>query len=355
MHLRQVFTQVCRTLFLTSLPLTLVAVIPSAAQAAIFSRIYAFGDSLSDTGNSFDITNNLIPPSQLGYFEGRFSNGPIWLDTLADKLEIPLPPISRTVGGASPTGVNFAVNSATTGDKNTFPVPLDGFVGLQQQVAQFKQDNTAVDPKALYVLWAGANDYLGGGVTDPSQPVANLSNAVTTLFDAGARNFLVANLPSLGTTPIALRQGDVISNQLNQLSAGHNLIFSQTFEQLSKLPGINVKTLDTASLFNAAIEKPADFGFTNVSSPCLANSPLFNPPDSPISVCSDPDKYLFWDDLHPTSAAHEALGNLAFETIASQSQPVPEPSLVLVELAAGAFLGVKAVRKWKQKKVTAQL
>ncbi len=171
MHLRQVFTQVCRTLFLTSLPLTLVAIIPSAAQAAIFSRIYAFGDSLSDTGNSFDITEKAnfpitIPPSELGYFEGRFSNRPIWLDTLASKLEIPLPPISRSVGGASPTGVNFAINAATTGDKNTFPVPLDGFVGLQQQVAQFKKDNTAVDPKALYVLWAGANDYLGGGITD---------------------------------------------------------------------------------------------------------------------------------------------------------------------------------------------
>lgn len=358
MHLRQVFTQVCRTLFLTSLPLTLVAFIPSAAQAAIFSRIYAFGDSLSDTGNSFDITENAnlpiaIPPSELGYFKGRFSNGPIWLDTLAKKLEIPLPPISRTVGGASPTGVNFATNSATTGDQSTFPLPLDGFTGLQEQVAQFQQDNTTVDSEALYVLWAGANDYLGGDVTDPTEPVTNLSNAVTTLFDAGARNFLVANLPSLGATPIGLRQGDEISNQLNQLTAGHNLIFSQAFGQLGSLPGINLKTLDVGSLFNTAIKKPATFGFTNVTSPCLANSPLFNPisQNNPITVCNNPDEYLFWDDLHPTSAAHKVVGNLAFETLTSQSQPVPEPSLILVELASGVFLGTKLVRKWKQKKV----
>jgi phospholipase/lecithinase/hemolysin len=365
MHFRQFFTQACSAFVMSSLPLTLVVVIPTAAQAASFSRIYSFGDSLTDTGNSRDITEkgNLIdknipvlPPSSVGYFDGRFSNGPIWLDELAKNLGLALPPISRTVGGDSPTGVNFAINSATTGNTSTFPVPLPGFVGLEQQITQFKSSNPIADPNALYVVWAGANDYLGGQVTDPTKPVTNLSNAVTTLFQAGARNFLVANLPSLGATPLAVSRGEQTSNGLNQLTAGHNFLLSQSFNQLNSLPGINLKGLDVASLFDTAIKNPSTFGFTNVNAPCLVNSPLFHTPSpsTPISICSNPDQYLFWDDIHPTSAAHKVIGDLAFRTLTSPSKSIPEPSPVLGELAFGAFLGASAVLKWKQKKKTAR-
>ncbi|MBW4617388.1 MAG: SGNH/GDSL hydrolase family protein [Desmonostoc vinosum HA7617-LM4] len=365
MYIRQAFTQMCRTAFFTSLPLTFVVLTQTAAQAAAvnFSRLFIFGDSLSDTGNSKKITENansinnaipIIPPSSFGYFDGRFSNGPIWVDTLANKLGLSLPPISGTTGGTGPTGVNFAVNSATTGDRNTIPFPistLPGYVGLTQQINQFKTANAVADPNALYVLWAGANDYLGGGVTNPAEPVANLSNAVKTLFDSGARNFLVTNLPPLGETPIAVSRGETVTNGLKLLVDGHNLGLSQSLGQLSKLPGINLKTLDVAKLFNDAVDNPSSFGLTNVESPCLANSILFRfPPSSAPEICSNPDEYLFWDDLHPTSAAHQAIGELAFKTLTSDSQPVPEPSLILAQIATGAFLGVKAVRKWKKKK-----
>ena len=202
-----------------TLPLTLVAVLPTAAQAANFSRMYVFGDSLSDTGNSLAITTAanainplipVIPPGAVGYFNGRFSNGSIWLDELADRLELSLPPISTIAGGSSPTGVNLAINSATTGEQNTFPLPLPGFVGVQQQLAQFATANATADPNALYVLWAGANDYLGAQVTNPAEPVANLSNAVQDLYSLGARNFLVANLPALGVTPLAQSRGSTV-------------------------------------------------------------------------------------------------------------------------------------------------
>jgi phospholipase/lecithinase/hemolysin len=357
MHIQNLVHQIRKTVFFTSLPLTLVAVMPSAAQAASFSRIYAFGDSLTDTGNSLAITqqvnaiNNaipIIPPSTVGYFNGRFANGPIWLDQLASKLGLTLPPVSAIAGGDSPTGINFAVNSATTGNQNTFPIPgLPGLVGLQQQIAQFTQANTVADSDALYVLWAGANDYIGRVTTDPSQPVANLVGAVDQLYNAGARNFLVVNLPLLGYTPLAINQGPVVSGGLNQLSMGHNFLFSQAFGQPNpNQPGINLKTLDVGSLFQEAILTPSKFNLTNVTDSCLVNSPLFHPlsPSNPISICSNPDEYLFWDDIHPTSAAHRFIGDLAYKTL------VPEPSLILSQLAVGAVLGSIAVRKGKQKK-----
>ncbi|OKH27055.1 SGNH/GDSL hydrolase family protein [Chroogloeocystis siderophila] len=58
---------------------------------------------------------------------------------------------------------------------------------------------------ALCVLWAGANDYIilppELRTTDTQAVVNNLSNALTTLIGAGARNLIVPNLPDLGNTP----------------------------------------------------------------------------------------------------------------------------------------------------------
>ena len=49
---------------------------------AAFSGIVVFGDSLSDTGNFFLASGGAVagPP----YFEGRFSDGPVWVEVLAE-------------------------------------------------------------------------------------------------------------------------------------------------------------------------------------------------------------------------------------------------------------------------------
>ncbi|AOY78861.1 SGNH/GDSL hydrolase family protein [Moorena producens JHB] len=65
-----------------------------------FTNLYVFGDALSDSGNVFNISkagnqvNPTIPitPQSPPYFQGRFSNGPIWVDFLADALDIEVKP-----------------------------------------------------------------------------------------------------------------------------------------------------------------------------------------------------------------------------------------------------------------------
>ena len=52
--------------------------LPVSAHAALL-EMKIFGDSLSDTGNMFFLSKQLIPPGPL-YFDGRFSNGPNWVD-----------------------------------------------------------------------------------------------------------------------------------------------------------------------------------------------------------------------------------------------------------------------------------
>lgn len=290
--------------------------LPFKASAASFSQLYVFGDSLSDTGNSFNATG--IPPSP-PYYQGRFSNGPIWVDYLASDL-----------GLSAQQQTNYAFTGATTGSDNNTPGGQN-LPGLQQQIASYKATNTSADPNALYVVWAGANDYLGGNVTSPSVPVSNLSTVVSTLASSGAKNILVANLPDLGKVPIA--NGNIqTEGLLSAATQAHNLGLSASLNSLSQQTNTNIIQLDINSLFNSAIAQPQSFGLTNVTDACLTSA----------GVCNNPNEHLFWDDFHPTTVAHQFVGDLAFSTV--DSKAVPEPSATWGILAIGS-LGAMALHK----------
>lgn len=286
--------------------------LPVRVMAASFDQIYVFGDSLSDTGNLFNATG--LPPSP-PYFQGRASDGPLWVEYLTSDL-----------GLTSGQQTNYAFGGANSGSDNTSIPGVQSLPGLQQQIASFQATNTQADPEALYVLWSGANDYLSRSVSDPAVPVNNISTAVSSLADSGAKNIMVVNLPDLGKLPGT--SSDIqISTGLSALSEAHNAGLAANLNFLSQQADVNIIPVDVNSLFNRAITTPSDFGFTNVTDACLTQA----------SVCSNSDEYLFWDDIHPTTAAHELVGELAFSAVESNSVSVPEPSAGLGVLALGAL------------------
>ncbi|MBF2028096.1 MAG: SGNH/GDSL hydrolase family protein [Oscillatoriales cyanobacterium C42_A2020_001] len=325
-----------------ALPIAFVALTPSTAEAFQLTGLYVFSDSLSDVGNFYAFTNNQLPPPQLGYFNGRFSNGPVWVDYLAPRL-----------GLTSDIRTNFSFPGLTTGTTNT-TIP-NVLPGLQQQIPRFTQATPQADPNALYILWAGANDYLGGQQTNPAIPVANLANAIQSLAGVGAKNFLVANLPDLGQVPLVRDRGAAVSQGATALTNGHNALLAQTLatlgNQLAPI-GVNLIPLDVNTVFSQAIANPAQFGLTNTSDPCLFPSPLLfsntgGRPD-PITVCPNPNQYLFWDSLHPSTTAHRLVGEAAFQTLSASA--VPEPPATAGMIVFGAFMTSLVVRKAKQKR-----
>jgi phospholipase/lecithinase/hemolysin len=283
--------------------------LPIKATAASFSQLYVFGDSLSDTGNLLEATG--IRPSP-PYFEGRFSNGPVWVEYLAEDL------------GLSQNQVtNYAFGGANTGSANTAIPGVQGLPGLEQQIDSFKAANTSADSNALYVLWAGSNDYLSGNTINPAVPVNNLSTAVSSLANSGADNIMVVNLPDLGEIPATNNSQN--SSTLNTVSAVHNAGLSASLDVLSQQTDTNIIQVDVNSLFDRAIANPSEFGFKNVTDACLTEK----------SLCSNPNEYLFWDTIHPTTAAHQLVGKVALSAV--ESKAVPEPSARLGLFAIGAL------------------
>ncbi|MEH1840638.1 MAG: SGNH/GDSL hydrolase family protein [Nostoc sp.] len=250
------------------------------------SELYVFGDSLSDTGMVFRATGEMYPPNPT-YFQGRYSNGRVWIEYLAESLHL-----------SSKQTHNFAYGGATTGSVSNSYVP-----SLLNQVQTFTQTHRHPNPDALYVLWAGANDYLQG-VNNATIPVKNVTTAINSLIDVGAKKILVANLPDLGQLPATRNSTNSVN--LSTLTQAHNQGLRRSLKILNQQHSdLEIVQLDINALYRDAIANPAAFNFTNVSSPCLSGD----------RTCSNPDLFLFWDGIHPTTAAHRIIGETAFSTI----------------------------------------
>ena len=307
---------------------TLVA---APAQAA-YTSLTVFGDSLSDTGNIFAITGGTLPVAP--YLPGRFSNGPVWVETLAQGLGLP------GAAGAvlQNAGLNFAFGGARTGVANNPPGVLAQVGGL------WAPSNPTADPNGLYVVVGGGNDMRDardGASTPASRQAAaaaaasNIAQSVGLLASRGARNVLISTLPDLGNTPEAVFLGLVAESsdatmRYNTLVAGLEPMLETLF------PGLDVMVLDMFGIANtvrndALNNNGATFGITNVTTPCgtFAGS---------IGIsCSTS---LFSDALHPSAAAHAILGRAALALV----NGVPVPATLALGLAALALLGLQRRR-----------
>ena len=313
------------------------------------SKLFAFGDSLSDGGNAFLLVGHGAtgrfplgwPPTPPA--AQRFSNGPTAVEVLAAGLGVPLTP-SRQLG------TNYAYGGATTGLLNFNaavgfppdlpPTLLETGMSSPAQVGQFLSSIPAFNPAdTLFFLWGGPNDLLLASAqfnNDPvklveaaTQAVKNLATLVGTLADTsvGAQHFLVPNMPNLGATPFGLQSGNAAG--LTALSQGFNAGLATAMGQLDQLPNVDVTVFDTYGFFEQVRMNPGAYGFANVTRRASAVSRRF------AAGCPG---FLFFDEIHPTKAAHALLGG-AFQTAL-----IPEPQTWAM-LAAGLLVLAVAVRR----------
>lgn len=323
----------------------------SGHAATSYPAIYSFGDSLSDVGNAL-IASSLIGdpiPLPTFYFDGRFSNGPNWLDDLSAKLN---PPLSVSASFTIPPGNDFAVGGAQTGVTIVNP-PIFNSQGLPtdltDQVAFFQRVNSSPKSGALYTLDIGANDILNavsaGDGANPmflTQAVNNAVGAIESLYAGGMRSLLYYEVPDLSVVPAYEALGSQNAAEAGMLAKAFN---TDVLADVSALPGLTVFDVPTFAAIDQIVAHPGEFGFTNVTSPCFSGS--FNKAGS---VCSDPNTSLFWDDEHPTAAANLITADLAFDVLTgAPTDPIdpsaaPEPSTWAMTLIGFAALGLAGWR-----------
>jgi phospholipase/lecithinase/hemolysin len=321
-----------------------VSGLPGVSIAApLYSEMIVFGDSLSDIGNvhTASTAQGLIPDPPPPYFDGRLSNGPIWVDRLAGRLGIAS--LSPSLTG----GTNYAYAGAKTspGSRNrtslvTREVLAISNIGLQidtylaDHPAGFRNDQ-------LVVIWGGANDLVETRTAaDTQQAVNNLAAALSSLNANGAEDVLVPNQIDQADAPIFNRTPGPAA----QMAELNRLFNTQLDEMLDGLEGdpdldIRIHRFDAFSLIKDVIDNSAEFGLSNVTDASL-DLARFTPPFAPpYPVVANPDGYLFWDYIHPTTIGHRLIGDAAFDALAESSTQVPEPpSLALVIIGIAGLL-----------------
>jgi outer membrane lipase/esterase len=297
-----------------------------------YTEIYAFGDSLTDTGNLYAS----ISVPGFPYFDGRFSNGPVWIEPFSGLL----------FGEDGDDRINnFAIGGATTGLAGQWDPLVGDMTGLWSdlQVGAFGvPDGLTLDGSELVTIWAGANDYfaalpyLAAGHVTPEevigQTVTNIATAVGQLKYAGGQSYMVLNLPSLGDTPLAAGLGAV--EPLNALTAGHNSTLATATDTLRGTLGVEVIYVDVEVALNHVLASPALFGFSNSTDACL----------SMPGVCfADPNSFVFWDGIHPTAATHKLLAEFAYATLVTTREGVQVASTQASVAALTSMAGLRAV------------
>ncbi len=247
-----------------------------------YSQIVVFGASLSDNGNATTIVPGLFPGAP--YYPGRASNGLLWIDVVAADLGNTVKPF---VNG----GTNYAVGGARTCEiSGTSPNPFDM---CYQTALYLTAALNRADASALYVIdaatvgnniFAVINNGLSHSEITTTAPT-DIAKIMDKLYKAGARKFLVTNVPDVGATPRG--QGLPSPATATALSNGFNATLNNELANFrASHASADVRLAD----FKTAVAITT--GFTNTTDPCVVN----------LVACATPDTYTYWDNLHPTAA-----------------------------------------------------
>lgn len=293
-----------------------------------FHSIVVFGDSLSDSGNLYLLTGGQFvgPPTygmageslvslipSLAYESKRLSNGPTWIELLGGAVG--LGPYTRPalpgalIGEDDGRAANYAVAGATAADVGVTQFPLDLQVGL------FLRDHRGRARRdGLHVIAIGGND-IRAALADPAVidlAVEAVVRSIGVLHAAGARTFLVWNVPNLGRTPAfqrlnALRPG--IADFATALSANYNAKLAERLATVATLNDIELIGFDAFESLQRVQANPQRYGLADASNACI------QPGVAPLFRCAQPDRHLFWDGIHPTRAGHAIIAVLAGKAI----------------------------------------
>ena len=308
---------------------------PTAAQQV--DRIVAFGDSYADTGNAFAL-GYANPQALAVYPTGRFSGGSIYIDTLANILQVPVQDFA--IGGAfggSNSGTlcfdSFYAPGASPLCGKGLQYEIDQFLNVGTQSSVFPNAATTFTRSDLLAVSIGGNDarfYQQAGGSLAGAAAAGTAAGVATgaqlnrLVAQGnpTISFLALNgatAPEVATNPTAQAIRGAYStayySSLQPVLAGY------------AANGAIVHYLDGTVLAQQVAANPGAYGFTN-GLVC----PIF--PNTTCVVSSN--GYLFYGDaLHLTSQGFALVAQYVARQLAAP-----------LTLQAPSDLGFDTARQW---------
>lgn len=302
---------------------TVVSYHQSDAQRPLYDTLVIFGDSNSDNGNVYKISNFTTPLSP--YFQGRFSNDYVW----AERLNISQK-INHAYGGA--TTDNDLVQGFS--GERLIPVP-----GVRQQMmiyARSIQSNTINFDRTVYIIWAGGNNFLRNPTAGVSTITQSISNTTGELIVLGAKHIIIFNQPPLQAVPyVQLIAGGM---NLAQLTSEYNANLSQNIAVLQQNNRErDLQVFDLHALISKVLANASSYGIQNSVAPCLTQTAV----GGNVTVCSNPNSYAFFDDVHFTGRMHQIIADGFRERLISTSDGHLSSASIFIVFSAVVVLLMK--------------
>lgn len=325
-----------------------------------FKKIYAFGDSFTDTGN----TRSASGPSGFGHVSSRpygstffhhptnrYSDGRLMIDFVTETLSSPYLPPYRGHKGNAPHGINFAVAGSTAINhaffvKNNLTLDMtpqsiqtqmiwfNKFLesqGCKGAVSSSPECKAVFDDALIWVGEIGVNDYaytVGSSVSSDTirkLAISSVTGFLQTLLKKGVKHVVVQGLPPTGCLPLAMvlaseddRDDLGCVKSANNQSYTHNVVYQKTVQDLRKqFPDAVIAYLDYWNAYATVMKNPKKYGFEEPFMACCGSGgPPYNFEvfstcgTSNASACSNPSQYINWDGVHLTEAMYKVLSHM---------------------------------------------
>lgn len=269
--------------------------VPAPVGKAGYDRPVVFGDSLS-------ASRNTSAPDPAKYFDGGYTNGPVWPQYLSWEL-----------GMKYEENLNFSRFGGITLPPATELLSKD----MSHSLGLY-WSNTAAFSAIFGTYLAGDNpeffESLGSAMHE------ELLRTLETGYTLGLRDFLILNVADVTFAPL-------VKNLLNAGQQGRlrNLILSLVPDYgeyrdtwfTGLFPGMRASVVNPNTYLDLFRAAPGDFGITNINQGHLTSGPTpyagyFGNPGS---------DYFFWDDSTPTTKVQSNLAGYIFADVFSTGVP----------------------------------
>ncbi|KAG0042734.1 hypothetical protein BGZ83_000128 [Gryganskiella cystojenkinii] len=274
-----------------------------------------FGDSYSDTGNVYALSNKTWPlPS---YDHGRFSNGKVWSEHVSAAKNLKLQ--NYAYAGATS---DAALVQGYSGADSSLKVP-----GFLQQIDNYLLDHHhhgSAAPNELFVIDFQGNDFFFDPSLSPHAVLEKFKQGLERLIRvAGAREILVVENIDFGIIPY-FNTNATLAHAFSEIAHAEWKDYKDFFEvSVKKAYGtvkdpkhpfdtcghrkdrntVHIGYLRLEDLFKELYktESLKRLGITDVINGCVSNDYK--------TVCEDAGKHFYWDAFHPTEKIHKKIAD----------------------------------------------
>ncbi|XP_044496815.1 GDSL esterase/lipase 1-like [Mangifera indica] len=320
---------------------------------------FIFGDSLFDAGmNNYinttaDFQANFWPYGEtfFNYPTGRFSDGRLMPDFIAEYAKLPLIPTYLPYKNRPFVyGANFASGGAGAlveshqGYVVDLETQLSYFSTVEKRLKKKLGDAEAKTllSKSVYLFSVGGNDYLVLFDSNSTYKyvlksykskkeyvgmvIGNLTSAIKEIYMQGGRKFAFVNMLPLGCLPgvkilVPGNSGSCLEAAL-EMARLHNKELHKALKDLkSQLDGFKYANHDLYKSLGERINNPSGYGLKKATACCGIGPGRGNNTcggkraNKVYQLCEDPGDYLFFDSLHPCEKANRQTAELLWSGI----------------------------------------